>query len=38
MKCWEDLEWLHIWRLFKKGLAPWIRKYVSSLWYTFSKL
>jgi hypothetical protein len=22
MKCWEDLEWLHIWRLFKKGLAP----------------
>jgi hypothetical protein len=22
MKCWEVLEWLHTWRLLKKGSAP----------------
>jgi hypothetical protein len=22
IKCWEVLEWLHIWRLFKKGSVP----------------
>jgi hypothetical protein len=22
IKCWEILEWLHNWRLFKKGSAP----------------
>jgi hypothetical protein len=22
MKCWEVLEWLHKWRLLKKGSAP----------------
>jgi hypothetical protein len=22
IKCWEVLEWLHIWRLLKKGSAP----------------
>jgi hypothetical protein len=23
IKCWEILEWLHNWRLLKKGSAPW---------------
>jgi hypothetical protein len=23
IKCWEILEWLHNWRLFKKISAPW---------------
>jgi hypothetical protein len=23
IKCWEVLEWLHNWRLLKKGSAPW---------------
>jgi hypothetical protein len=23
VKCWDILEWLHNWRLFKKGSAPW---------------
>jgi hypothetical protein len=23
IKCWEVLEWLHNWQLFKKGSAPW---------------
>jgi hypothetical protein len=23
-KCWKVLEWLHNWRLLKKGSAPWM--------------
>jgi hypothetical protein len=25
-KCWEVLEWLHNWRLLKKGSAPWLSR------------
>jgi hypothetical protein len=28
IKCWEILEWLHNWRLVKKGSAPWVSKLV----------
>jgi hypothetical protein len=24
IKCWEVVEWLHNWQLFKKGSAPWV--------------
>jgi hypothetical protein len=24
IKCWEVLEWLHNWRILKKGSAPWV--------------
>jgi hypothetical protein len=29
IKCWKVLEWLHSWRLLKKGSAPWVSEWVS---------
>jgi hypothetical protein len=29
IKCWEELEWLHSWRLLKKGSAPWATRATS---------
>jgi hypothetical protein len=26
IKCWEVIEWLHNWRLLKKGPAPYVSK------------
>jgi hypothetical protein len=28
IKCWAVLEWLHNWRLLKKGSAPYVNKYL----------
>jgi hypothetical protein len=28
IKCWEVLQWLHNWRLLKKGSAPWMSEWV----------
>jgi hypothetical protein len=30
IKCWEFLEWLHNWQLFRKGSAPWVSEWERS--------